>query len=186
MKVGVVGVGRVGAACALSLVTRGSAREVVIVDRTRARARAVHTDLRYGAPLCPEVALRDGDYSALAGADLVMLTAGVNEKSGGATDRNDPRGRLKLLDTNAGVYRDLVPKVAEAAPWAVLLVVSDPPDPLADLTRRLAGHDRVLSTGTLLDSLRFRVHLAQRLGVNPKSVEAQVVGEHGTSEVMLW
>jgi L-lactate dehydrogenase len=186
MKVGVVGVGRVGAACALSLVTRGSAREVVIVDRTRARARAVVTDLRYGAPLCPEVALRDGDYSALAGADLVMLTAGVNEKSGGATDRNDPRGRLKLLDTNAGVYRDLVPKVAEAAPGAVLLVVSDPPDPLADLTRRLAGHDRVLSTGTLLDSLRFRVHLAQRLEVNPKSVEAQVVGEHGTSEVMLW
>jgi L-lactate dehydrogenase len=186
MKVGVVGVGRVGAACALSLVTRGSAREVVIVDRTRARAKAVVTDLRYGAPLCPEVALRDGDYSELAGADLVMLTAGVNEKSGGATDRNDPKGRLKLLDTNVGVYKDLVPKVAEAAPGAVLLVVSDPPDPLADLARRLAGHDRVLSTGTLLDSLRFRVHLAQQLAVNPTSVEAQVVGEHGTSEVMLW
>jgi L-lactate dehydrogenase len=186
MKVGVVGVGRVGAACALSLVTRGSAREVVIVDRTRARAKAVVTDLRYGAPLCPEVALRDGDYSALAGADRVMLTAGVNEKSGGATDRNDPKGRLKLLDTNVGVYKDLVPKVVDAAPGAVLLVVSDPPDPLADLARRLAGHDRVLSTGTLLDSLRFRVHLAQQLAVNPTSVEAQVVGEHGTSEVMLW
>jgi L-lactate dehydrogenase len=186
MKVGVVGVGRVGAACALSLVTRGSAREVVIVDRTRARAKAVVTDLRYGAPLCPEVALRDGDYSELAGADLVMLTAGVNEKGGGATDRNDPKGRLKLLDTNVGVYKDLVPKVVEAAPGAVLLIVSDPPDPLADLARRLAGHDRVLSTGTLLDSLRFRVHLAQRLAVNPTSVEAQVIGEHGTSEVMLW
>ena len=186
MKVGVVGVGRVGAACALSLVTRGSAREVVIVDRTPARAKAVVADLRYGAPLCPEVALRDGDYSALAGADLVMLTAGVNEKSGGATDRNDPKGRLKLLDTNVGVYKDLVSKVAEATPGSVLLVVSDPPDPLADLTRLLAGHDRVLSTGTLLDSLRFRVQLAQRLGVNPTSVEAQVVGEHGTSEVMLW
>jgi L-lactate dehydrogenase len=115
MKVGVVGVGRVGAACALSLVTRGSVREVVIVDRTRARAKAVGTDLRFGAPLCPEVALRDGDYSELAGADLVMLTAGVNEKSGGATDRNDPKGRLKLLGTNVGVYKDLVPKVAEAA-----------------------------------------------------------------------
>jgi L-lactate dehydrogenase len=87
MKVGVVGVGRVGAACTLSLVARGSAREVVIVDRTRARARAVASDLRYGAPLCPEVALRDGDYADLASADLVMLTAGVNEKSG-ATDRN--------------------------------------------------------------------------------------------------
>jgi L-lactate dehydrogenase len=65
-------------------------------------------------------------------------------------------------------------------------VVTDPPDPLADLARRIAGHDRVLSTGTLLDSLRFRVHLAQRLEVSPASVEAQVIGEHGTSEVLLW
>ncbi len=186
MKVGVVGVGRVGAACALSLVVRGSAREVVIIDRTRARARAVVTDLRYGAPLCPEVALRDGDYADLAGADLVMLTAGVNEKSGGATDRNDREGRLKLADTNVGVFKDMVPKIVTAAPAAVLLVVTDPPDPLADLVRRLAGHDRVLSTGTLLDSLRLRVHLAERLEVSPASVEAQVVGEHGTSEVMLW
>jgi L-lactate dehydrogenase len=186
MKIGIVGAGRVGAACALSLVTRGSAREIVIVDRTRARAKAVAADLRYGAPLCPEVALRDGDYAELAGADLVMLTAGVNEKSGGATDRGDPQGRLRLLDTNAGIYRDIVPKVVAAAPRAVLLVVTDPPDPLADLARRLAGHDRVLSTGTLLDSLRLRVHLARRLGVNPASVEALVVGEHGTSEVLLW
>jgi L-lactate dehydrogenase len=186
MKVGVVGAGRVGAACALSLVTRGSAREVVIIDRTRARAKAVATDLLYGAPLCPEVALRDGDYTELAGADLVMLTAGINEKTGGATDRSDPEGRLRLLDTNAGVYRDMVPKVVEAASGAVLLVVTDPPDALAYLTRQLAGHDRVLSTGTFLDSLRFRVHLAQRLGVNPNSVEALVIGEHGTSEVVLW
>jgi len=186
MKIGIVGAGRVGAACALSLVTRGSAREIVIVDRTRARARAVAADLRYGAPLCPEVALRDGDYAELAGADLVMLAAGVNEKSGGATDRGDPQGRLRLLDTNAGIYRDIVPKVVAAAPRAVLLVVTDPPDPLADLARRLAGHDHVLSTGTLLDSLRLRVHLARRLGVNPASVEALVVGEHGTSEVLLW
>ena len=186
MKVGVVGAGRVGAACALALVARGSAREVVIVDRTRARAKAVAADLRYGAPLCPEVALRDGDYSDLADAGVVLVTAGVNEKGGGATDRNDPEGRLKLLDINVGVYMEMVPRIVEAAPEAVLLVVSDPPDPLADLARRLAGHDRVLSTGTLLDSLRLRVHLAERLGVSPASVEAQVVGEHGTSEVMLW
>jgi len=186
MKVGVIGLGRVGAACALSLVVRGSAREVVLVDRTRARAKAVATDLRYGAPLCPEVALRDGDYSDLDGADVVMITAGINEKSGSATDRSDREGRLKLLDTNVGVFKDIVPKVVTAAPTAVLLVVTDPPDPLADLVRRLAGHDRVLSTGTLIDTLRLRVHLAERLEVSPTSVEALVVGEHGTSEVMLW
>jgi len=186
MKVGVVGAGRVGAACALSLVVRGSAREVVVVDRTRARARAVATDLSYGAPLCPEVMLRDGDYADLADADVVMLTAGINEKSGGATDRNDREGRLKLLDSNVGIFKDIVPKIITAAPAAVLLVVTDPPDPLADLVRRIAGHNRVLSTGTLIDSLRLRVHLAERLEVSPTSVEALVVGEHGTSEVMLW
>ena len=186
MKIGVVGAGRVGAACALALVARGSAREIVIVDRTRARAKAIVTDLRYGAPLCPEVALRDGDYSDLDGAGVVLIAAGVNEKSGGATDRNDVGGRLKLLDINSGVYKDVVPKIVEAAPEAVLLVATDPPDPLADLTRLLAGHDRVLSTGTLLDSLRFRVHLAERLGVSAASIEALVVGEHGTSEVLLW
>ena len=186
MKVGVIGVGKVGQACALSLVTRGSAREVVLVDLNRARAKAVATDLRYGAPCCPEVAVRDGDYADLKDAAVVMLTAGVNEKTGGATDRSDPTGRLRLLDTNAGVYREIAPKVVAATPEAVLLVVTDPPDPLADLTRELAGHDRVLSTGTLLDSLRFRVHLAERLGVSSATVEALVIGEHGTSEVMLW
>jgi L-lactate dehydrogenase len=185
-KVGIIGAGRVGAACALALVVRGSARELVLVDRTRARARAVVTDLRYGAPLCGEVALHDGDYLDLAGADVVLVTAGVNERTGGAIDRNDPEGRLRLLDTNAGVYNTLVPRIVEAAPDATILVVTDPPDPLADLARRLAGHDRVLSTGTLLDSLRFRTHLAQLLEVSPSSVEALVIGEHGTSEVLLW
>lgn len=186
MKVGVVGVGRVGASCAFSLVTRGSAREVVLVDLNRARAKAVATDLRYGAPVCPEVEIRDGGYEDLAGAAVVMITAGLNEKGGGATDRGDATGRLKLLDTNIGVYRSMIPQIVAAAPDAVLLVVTDPPDPLADLTRELAGHDRVLSTGTFLDSLRFRTHLAERLGVSARSVEALVVGEHGTSEVFLW
>jgi L-lactate dehydrogenase len=167
-------------------VLRGFAREIVLVDRTRKRAKAVATDIRYGAPLSPLTAIRDGDYNDLAGAALVMITAGVNEKTGGATDRSDPQGRLKLLDKNAGIYRDIVPKVVQAAPDAVILVVTDPPDPLADLARQLAGHDRVLSSGTFLDSLRFRVHLAERLGVSPASVEAQVLGEHGTSQVYLW
>jgi L-lactate dehydrogenase len=170
----------------LSLVTRGSAREVVLVDLNRAKAKAVATDLRYGAPVCPEVTVRDGQYADLAGAAVVMITAGLNEKGGGATDRSEATGRLKLLDTNVKVFRDIVPQVVAAAPEAVLLVVTDPPDPLADLTRELAGHDRVLSTGTYLDSLRFRTHLAERLGVSPQSVDALVVGEHGTSEVFLW
>jgi L-lactate dehydrogenase len=186
MKIGIIGVGRVGCACALAAVTRGSARSIVIVDRTRKRAKAVAADLRYGSPLCPKTSLADGDYDDLAEAELVMVTAGINEKDGGATDRNDPRGRLRLLDKNAEIYRDIVPRIVHAAPRAVILVVTDPPDPLADIARTSAGHDRVLSTGTFLDSLRFRVHLAEHFDVDANQVEAQVIGEHGTSQVFLW
>ena len=185
MKVGIIGVGAVGSACLLSLVLRGCARQIVVIDKDRKRARGVVTDVQYGATLSPRVEISDGDYADLAGASLVMITAGVNEKAGGATDRNDPSGRLRLLDTNAEVYREIVPNLTRAAPEALILVVTDPPDPLADLVRML-GHDSVLSTGTFLDSLRFRFHLAQRLNVSPGSVDAQILGEHGTSEVFLW
>ena len=185
-KVGVVGVGAVGAATSLALIERGVCRELVLIDKNTARARGVALDMSYGAPLSPAVDVRVGDYGALADTQLVILTAGVNEKSGGATDRSDRQGRLRLLDTNAEVYREIVPQVVKFAPQAVLMVVTDPPDPLADLTRALAGHERVFSTGTLLDSLRFRVHLAQHLGVRPRDVDAIVVGEHGVTEVLLW
>lgn len=184
-KVGIIGAGAVGSACLLSLIALGCAREIVVVDRTQKRALGVVTDAQYGAVLSSPVTLRAGDYSDLSGAALVMISAGVNEKSGGATDRDDPVGRLKLLKTNAEVYQDIVPHVRSAAPEAIILVVTDPPDPLADVVRML-GHTNVLSTGTFLDSLRFRFQLARRLNVNAANVDAQVVGEHGTSEVFLW
>lgn len=177
MKLGIIGTGNVGCAIALAAVARGSAREIVLVNRTRKTAEAVATDIRYGTPLSPKVDIRDGDYDALADAGVVLITAGVNEKTGGATDRNDPQGRLRLLDKNAAIYRDIVPQIVRAAPNSVLVAVTDPPDPLADIAREVAGHDRVLSAGTLLDSLRFRVHLGKHFDVDPKHVEAQVIGD---------
>jgi L-lactate dehydrogenase len=186
MKLGIIGTGNVGNAIALAAVTRGSAREIVLVNRTRKVAEAVATDLRYGIPLGPRIDISDGDYDALNGAGVVLITSGVNEKTGGATDRNDAQGRLRLLEKNAAIYRDIVPKIVSAAPQAVLVAVTDPPDPLADVARKIAGHDRVLSTGTFLDSLRFRVHLGRHFGVDPRYVEAQVIGDHGTSQVFLW
>jgi L-lactate dehydrogenase len=80
----------------------------------------------------------------------------------------------------------VVPRIVAVAPEAVLVAVTDPPDPLADLCRELAGHDRVLSTGTVIDTLRFRVNIATQLGVDPSAIEALIIGEHGTTEVMLW
>jgi Malate/lactate dehydrogenases len=185
MKVGLVGAGAVGTACLMSVVARGFASEVVVVNRDRKRAKGVVTDLQYGAILEPYTVLRDGDYADLAGAAVVLVTAGVNERTGGATNRDDPAGRLRLLDANADAYRQIVPRVHEAAPESVIVVVTDPPDPLADVVRKL-GHERVVGTGTYLDTLRFRFHIARRLHVNPAQVEAQVLGEHGTSEVFVW
>jgi L-lactate dehydrogenase len=186
MKLGIIGTGNVGNAIALAAVTRGSAREVVLVNRTRNVAKAVATDLRYGIPIGPRIDISDGDYDALNGAGVVLITSGVNEKTGGATDRSDAQGRLRLLEKNAAIYRDIVPKIVSAAPQAVLVAVTDPPDPLADVARKIGGHDRVLSTGTFLDSLRFRTHLGAHFGVDPVDVEAQVIGDHGTSQVFLW
>ena len=186
MKIGIVGAGAVGAACAIAIIMKGCASELVLVNRSRDRAKGMATDLGYGAPLSSTTKVIDGDYSDLSGAALIMITAGVNEKSGGATDRSDALGRLRLLDKNAEVYRQIVPQITAAARDAVLLVVTDPPDPLAYLTRELARHDRVLSTGTFLDSLRFRVHLGRELDVSPANVEAQVLGEHGTSQIFHW
>jgi L-lactate dehydrogenase len=186
MKIGLIGAGAVGAASLISLVTRGVACEIVVLDSNRQRARGVVADLQYGATLSPAVELRAGEYVDVAGAGLVIITAGINEKAGGATDRNDPAGRLKLLDVNADIYREIVPKILAVAPDAIILAVTDPPDPLAEIARRLARHERVFSSGTFLDSLRFRFHLARRLTVSPAFVDAAVVGEHGTSQVFLW
>src|SRR5215468_8613788 len=111
MKIGIVGTGNVGCACALAAAVRGSAREVVLVNRDRKTAEAVATDIRYGIPLGRKVDIADGDYEALKGAGIVLITAGVNEKTGGATDRSDPQGRLRLLDANAKIYREIVPRV---------------------------------------------------------------------------
>jgi L-lactate dehydrogenase len=185
MKIGVIGAGAVGSACVFATVMRGCAREIVVVNGDRKRAVGVATDLRYGATLSPTVDVHDGDYADLTGAALVMITAGVNERAGGATDRSDPAGRLRLLDRNVEVYRHMLPQLFTVVPDAVMLVVTDPPDPLADLVRT-SGFKHVMSTGTFLDSLRFRYHVARHLNVDPAAVAAQVVGEHGTSQVFLW
>src|SRR5438067_4593703 len=109
MKIGIIGAGAVGSACLTAAVQRRVAREIIMVNRNRKKARGLVTDVQYGAVLSPGIELRDGDYADLKGAALVMITAGVNEKTGGATDGTDPAGRLRLLDTNVDVYRDIVP-----------------------------------------------------------------------------
>ena len=186
MKVGLVGAGAVGRACLMSLVYAGGAREIVLVNRNHKRAQGMVDDIQYGASLLPAVSLRAGDYEDLEHCQLVIVTVGLNEKDGGATDRGDQAGRLRLLDDNAKIYQDVIPKINAAAGSAIILVVSDPPDPLAEVARDYSTGVQVLSSGTLLDSQRMRFHIARHAGVHPSSVEAMVLGEHGTSQVFIW
>lgn len=186
MKIGIIGSGAVGTACAKAMLLRGSCHEIVLLDLNERRARGVATDLSHGALLCPATWIRAGDYEDLAEVSIVVITAGINEQAGKAIDRGDKLGRLRLLPHNAGVYQDIVPQIARVAPQAPILVVTDPPDPLADVARRLTTTNPVLSSGTFLDTLRFRLQVARRLGCHPSSVDALVVGEHGTSQVYVW
>jgi L-lactate dehydrogenase len=165
---------------------RGSAAELVLVNRHAELSEAIALDLSYGTPISLTQTVRSGGYEELANAAVVVIAAGVNEKHGGATNRADPAGRLRLLQQNITIVRDIVPSLAAAAPDAVIVIATDPPDPLADAARSLAPKASILSTGTWLDSLRFRTHLGEAFGVSSRSVEAEVLGEHGTSEVFHW
>lgn len=184
--IGIVGAGFVGAACAKAMLLRGSCDQILINDVLASKARGLVNDLSHAAVLCPPVRVEDGPLRAMAEAHVIVVTAGINERAGHAVDREDPRGRLLLLERNARTYEEIVPELARIARRALLLVVTDPPDPLADLARRWLGDDRVLSSGTFLDSLRFRLQIARQLGCHPLSVSADVLGEHGTSQVYAW
>jgi L-lactate dehydrogenase len=191
MKVGIIGVGFVGTSCAKAMLLRGSCHEIVLIEKddeeSQRRAEGVAADLSHGAVLCPPTRIWAGNYDELADADIVAITAGINERAGKAIDRGDKHGRLLLLPHNGNVYRDIIPRLARVAPRAIILVVTDPPDPLADIARRLAtATNPVISSGTFLDSLRFRLQLAKRLECHPSSVDALVIGEHGTSQVYVW
>ena len=180
MKVGIVGAGFVGSTAAFAMVTTGAASEVVLVDMNEALAQAQAQDIAHAVPFTHAVTVRAGSYAALEGAGVVVLSAGVAQKPG--------ESRLELLERNAKVFGAIIPEVLKAAPDAVLLVASNPVDVMTQIATRISGlsRNRVIGSGTVLDTARFRALLAEQLAVTPRSVHAHVVGEHGDSEVLLW
>lgn len=186
MTVAIIGAGFVGAACAKAMLLRGSCDTILLNDIDTKKARGLRNDLSHGSLLCPPATIDVSDIADFSGARVVVITAGVNERTGGAIDRSDPRGRLLLLPRNTAIYAEIVPKIAKAAPHALILVVTDPPDALADVVRAFAPDQAVLSSGTFLDSLRFRFQIAKQFNRPPANVRADVLGEHGTSQVYVW
>ena len=183
MKIGIIGSGLVGATAAYALVMRGVGREIVMVDLNTARAQAEADDISHAVPFAHPLQVRAGDYADLQNAAVVVISAGVGQKPG--------ETRLQLLGRNAAVFQDVVPKVLEHAPNAVLVVATNPVDVMTHLTARYAAafgvpSSRVIGTGTTLDTARFRSLLGRHLGVDAHHVHAYVLGEHGDSEVLAW
>jgi L-lactate dehydrogenase len=183
MKVGIVGCGMVGSASAFALVMHGVGREVVMVDLDRARAEAEANDISDAVPFAHPLTVRAGDYADLAGARVVVIAAGVAQKPG--------EMRLQLLQRNAAIFEQVVPSILKHAADAVLVVVSNPVDIMTHLAAHFAGkagipQTRVIGSGTMLDSARFRALLGRHFEVDPQHVHAYVVGEHGDSEVLTW
>jgi L-lactate dehydrogenase len=180
MKVGIVGAGMVGSAAGYALALTGAASRIVLVDQNPALALAQAQDIAHAVPFASAASVEAGGYDALDGADLVILAAGVGQKPG--------ESRLALLARNAEVFDGVIGAVRKAAPQAILLVATNPVDIMTQVATRLSGlpPGRVIGSGTILDTARFRSLVAGHLGLAPHSVHAYVLGEHGDSEVLGW
>ncbi len=180
MKIGIIGAGVVGSTAAFAIVARGLASEVVLVDQNADLARAQAEDLLHAVPFTAPVRIIAGDPPALAGASLVVLTAGAAQKAG--------ETRLELASRNARVMKDIIGEVTRHAPDAMLIVATNPVDVMTLAATRLAGlpPGRVIGTGTMLDTARFRALIAAHVDVAAQSVHGYVLGEHGDSEVLAW
>ncbi len=179
-KVGLIGAGMVGASFAYSLMQHGVANELVLIDADAARAEGEVMDLNHGLPFVRPIQIYAGDYADLAGADVIVICAGVGQRPG--------QTRLELLQTNAGIFRSIVPKILEVTQDAIIVVATNPVDILTQITAEIvgAGCCIVLGSGTILDTARLRYMLGAHYGVDSRSVHAYVVGEHGDSELALW
>jgi L-lactate dehydrogenase len=180
VRVAVVGVGNVGSTFAYALVLSGLAAEIVLIDASRAKAEGEAMDLNHAVPFTHPTRIWAGDYADCAGAAVTVLAAGAGQKPG--------QSRLDCLQANARIWREIVPQVARHNPRGILLVATNPVDVLTYVALKLSGLPaaRVLGSGTILDTARFRFLLSQHFGVDARSVHAYIIGEHGDSEVPVW
>lgn len=180
MKIGVVGAGMVGATAVYSMMLNGVGSEIVLVDLNRKMAEAQAQDIIHGVPYGHPMWVHAGDYAELEGAAVVVIAAGVAQKPG--------ETRLQLLDRNAAVFKAIVPRVLEVAPDVIFVIATNPVDIMTYVATRISGLPpaRVIGSGTILDTARFRTLLAAYFQVAPQSIHAYVLGEHGDSEVLAW
>ena len=178
MQVGIIGAGSVGAATAFALIMRGVARKITLIDMNKDKAWAEATDIAHAAPFAYANKVKSGDYEDLCGCEVVIVTAGANQKPG--------ETRTDLLGRNVKIFASVIPQIVKYAPETTLLIATNPVDVMTEVALKLSGFpkERVIGSGTVLDTARFRTDLGYHLGVSPKSIHANVLGEHGDSEVL--
>lgn len=175
-KVSVIGCGNVGATAAFSILLEGTPTELVLIDRSKEKAHGVMLDFEHSLSFLQYTKITaSDDYSACKDSHLIIVTAGAKQQEG--------ETRLQLIDKNRKIFRELIPALATVAPKSILLIVSNPVDVLTFEALKLSRfpEHRVFGTGTMLDTARFRFHIAEKLCLNPHSVEAYILGEHGDS-----
>lgn len=179
-KVGIIGCGNVGATFAYALTLSGLASEIVLIDANQKKAWGEAADLNHGVPLLQPTRIWAGDYADLAGASVTVITAGSAQRPG--------ESRLDLLQRNVGIFKSIIPQVVQHNPEGILLIASNPVDILSYAAWKISGlpHERVIGSGTILDTARFRYLLSQAYEVDARSVHAYIIGEHGDSEVAVW
>lgn len=183
MKISIIGIGSVGSAVATAVSNTGLAHEIVLFDRDGIRARAAAEDLGHAAAFSYDVKITAvNTYRAIRGSDIVIISAGANQKPG--------QTRTDLLNANAAVISDIIPRVmANIDPKTTkLIIVTNPLDVMVMLAQQLSKlpANRVIGTGTMLDSARLRTILARQLSVSTQSINAYVLGEHGDSSMINW
>lgn len=179
-RVAIVGTGNVGATFAYALLLRGLAAEIVLIDANRAKAEGEAMDLNHAVPFAYPTRVWTGDYTDCAGATLTVVAAGTAQKPG--------ETRLDLVKRNAAIFGQIIPEIVRYNPHGLLLIATNPVDVLSYVAWKLSGlpWQRVLGSGTILDTARFRYLLSEHFGVDARSVHAYIIGEHGDSEVPVW
>ena len=179
-KIVLIGCGAVGSTFAYTVLVRALANELVIIDANRNKAEGDVLDLNHGLLLAKPMRITAGDYADCAGADIIVITAGAAQRPG--------ETRIDLMHRNVAIFDSIIKQITPHNQEAILLIASNPVDILTQVALKLSGwpKERVIGSGTILDSSRFRYLVAERLRVDPRNVHGFIVGEHGDTEVPLW
>lgn len=179
-KISIIGTGSVGSTIAYTLTVMGLASEIVMIDINNEKALAEALDIRQGTPFCGACSIYAGDYRDAVNSDIVILTSGIARKPG--------QTRLELAQTNVNITKSIIPEITKYAPNATYVIVSNPVDILTYTFHKFSGipENRIIGSGTILDTARLRARLAEYYNINQSNVHAYVFGEHGDSSFIPW